>query len=100
MPALWILVPIAVVIVAAVIALPLWLTRRRRRDDHDLASAERYLEQIGTSRQDAAPGRPASPKREAGVPAGQAAPRGRHAAPEIYPERPAEDFVARTGRHG
>ncbi len=79
---LWILVPIALVIIAIVIAFPVWFTHRRMRDDHDLASAEQYLDQIGKSHEDAALGRPAPPRQEAGLPGGPASPRGRHRAPE------------------
>ena len=94
---LWILVPIAVIVIAIVIAFPIWFAHRRMRDDHDLASAEQYLNQIGKSREDAALGRPAPPKQEAGVPGGPAAPRGRHRAPETFSE---EEAVPGPGRRG
>jgi nitrogen fixation-related uncharacterized protein len=97
---LWILVPIAVIIIAIVIALPLWFTHRRMRHDHDLESAEQYLKQVGKSHEDAALGhsappskantdaafgRPAPSQQDSGVPAGSGRPRGRHAAPETSP---------------
>jgi hypothetical protein len=106
---LWILIPIAIIIIAIVIAFPLWFTHRRMRHDHDLESAEQYLDQIGKSHDDAAFGhsappsqshidaafgRPSTPQRDAGVPAGSARPRGRHAAPE---PSPAEDTPPSTG---
>ncbi len=91
---LWILVPIAVVIIAIVIAFPLWFTHQRMRHDHDLASAEEYLQQIGKSHEDAALGRPAPTRSDAGFSAGDEAPRGRHAAPETPS---AEDSLPRTG---
>jgi hypothetical protein len=107
--ALWILVPIVVVLIAVVIAFPFSSTHRRLRNDNDLAAAEHYLQQIGKPDEDevtgprAAPGqrRPASEQRrpapehrravpeqdrgaglqERDVSAGSGAPRGRHAAP-------------------
>jgi nitrogen fixation-related uncharacterized protein len=99
---LWILIPIAIVIIAIVIAFPLWFTHRRMRHDHDLASAEQYLEQIGKSHEDADFGHPAPPSKshadaalgrttsseqDTGVPAGAPRPRGRHAAPEVSPDQ-------------
>ncbi|HEX9066542.1 MAG TPA: hypothetical protein VF843_15645 [Streptosporangiaceae bacterium] len=115
MAALWILVPIAIIIIAIVVAFPLWFTHRRMRNDHDLESAEQYLNQIGKSHDDAAFGRPAPPKeerdaarraREAGGPEdtgeasnwSDAAPRGRHAAPETAPQP--DESLPRSGGLG
>ena len=82
MSPLWILVPIAIVIIAIVITFPRRLTRRRMREDDDLAAAEQFLDQIGMSDDDAAPARPAPAEQDAGRPAGWPATRGRHAASE------------------
>ena len=108
----WILIPIAIVIIAIVIAFPLWFTHRRMRHDHDLASAEQYLEQIGKSHDDAEFGRSVPPsqshtdaalgrttpaEQDAGLPAGPARPRGRHAAPETSPAEGTPRDSARRG---
>lgn len=89
----WLWIPIAIVIIAIVIAFPLWFTHHRMRHDHDLAMAEEYLKNIGKSADDAAAGRPA-PGRQDGASEGFAAPRGRHAAPET---RRTEDSLRGSG---
>lgn len=89
----WLWIPIAIVIIAIVIAFPLWFTHNRMRHHHDLAAAEEYLKNIGKSADDAAAGRPA-PSRQDGAPAESTAPRGRHHAPD---PAQSEDSVRGSG---
>ena len=58
MTALWVAIPVGMLIVLLAVAIPYWLTQRRMREHHDLSEAYEYLAAIGKTPAEAATGQP------------------------------------------
>ncbi len=66
MTALWLSIPLGLLIVAAAVGIPVWLAHRRMRPHYELSESVQYLADAGKTPQEALQGRPARLQEENG----------------------------------